>query len=77
LTAAPDVGHPGPTARISARSHAQGADRALEFAIPRHTITTLSEPIENFPGISPDGRYLLYSSPDPPAYEIMLVNNFR
>ncbi len=42
-----------------------------------HTIATLSEPIENFPGVSPDGRYLVYSSPDPPIYEIMLVNNFR
>ncbi len=41
------------------------------------TITALSEPIENFPGISPDRRYLLYSSPDPPVFEIMQVNNFR
>ena len=40
-------------------------------------IATLIQPIENFPTVSPDGRYLAYSSPDNPNYGIMLVDNFR
>jgi Tol biopolymer transport system component/tRNA A-37 threonylcarbamoyl transferase component Bud32 len=41
------------------------------------TIITTSMPVENFPGVSPDGRYLLYSTPDAPVDEIMLVDNFH
>jgi Tol biopolymer transport system component/tRNA A-37 threonylcarbamoyl transferase component Bud32 len=41
------------------------------------TIITATMPIENIPGVSPDGRYLLYSMPDAPVDEIMLVDNFH
>jgi hypothetical protein len=30
-----------------------------------------------FPEVSPDGRWLLYSTADDPTYGIMLVENFR
>jgi Tol biopolymer transport system component len=29
-----------------------------------------------FPEVSPDGRWLLYTTADDPVYEIMLVDNF-
>ena len=41
------------------------------------TITTLSRAPQNFPAVSPDGRYFLYAMPDAPTYEIMQVANFR
>ena len=44
---------------------------------PSRVITTLNRPVANFPGVSPDDRYLLYSIADDPVDEIMLVDNFR
>jgi Tol biopolymer transport system component len=41
------------------------------------TITNIDRAPQNFPAVSPDGRYFLYTSADDPVYEIMLVDNFR
>ena len=41
------------------------------------TLTTLAQPRQMFPEVSPDGRWFLYTSADDPVYEIMLVDNFR
>jgi Tol biopolymer transport system component len=41
------------------------------------TITTLGRPPSNFPAVSPDGHWFLYSSAEDPVYGIMLVENFR
>jgi Tol biopolymer transport system component/predicted Ser/Thr protein kinase len=40
-------------------------------------ITTLSRAPSNFPAVSPDGHWFLYSNADDPVYGIMLVENFR
>ncbi len=41
------------------------------------TLTMLERSPQNFPAISPDGRWFLYTNVDDPVYEIMLVDNFR
>jgi Tol biopolymer transport system component len=43
---------------------------------PRTLIVLGSLP-NMFPEVSPDGRWLLYTTADEPTYEIMLVDNFR
>ncbi len=41
------------------------------------TIATLNRAVQNFPAVSPDDRWFLFANADDPAYEIMLVDNFR
>lgn len=41
------------------------------------TIETIGHIVHNFPGVSPDDRWLLYAMADDPTYEILLVENFR
>ena len=41
------------------------------------TIATLNRAVQNFPAVSPDDRWFLFTSADDPVYEIMLVDNFR
>jgi Tol biopolymer transport system component len=41
------------------------------------TIIELDRPIFLQPAVSPDARYLLYTTADDPVFEIMLVDNFR
>jgi Tol biopolymer transport system component/tRNA A-37 threonylcarbamoyl transferase component Bud32 len=40
-------------------------------------IATLNRSVQNFPAVSPDDRWFLFTNADDPAYEIMLVDNFR
>jgi len=41
------------------------------------TIATFSRAVQNFPGVSPDDRWFLFTNADDPTYEIMLADNFR
>ena len=41
------------------------------------TIATLNRAVQNFPAVSPDDRWFLFSNADDPVYEIMLVDHFR
>jgi hypothetical protein len=41
------------------------------------TIATLSRPVQNFPAVSADDRWFLFTNAEDPVYEIMLVDNFR
>jgi len=41
------------------------------------TLMNIDRPPRMFPEVSPDGRWLLYSTADDPTYGIMLVENFR
>jgi Tol biopolymer transport system component len=48
----------------------------FEGGSPRTIATPSTFPV-NFPAISPDGRWFLYTNADEPVFEIMLVENFR
>jgi Tol biopolymer transport system component/tRNA A-37 threonylcarbamoyl transferase component Bud32 len=41
------------------------------------TIATFNRAVQNFPAVSPDDRWFLFSNADDPVYEIMLVDKFR
>ncbi|HTU44418.1 MAG TPA: protein kinase [Bryobacteraceae bacterium] len=43
----------------------------------KQTLLTLDRVPYMFLSVSPDERYLLYTTPDDPVYEMMLVENFR